>query len=201
MSEAAPNPAEDPVDVLLEWLADAEAHADIRYAGAATLATVDGDGVDARVILVHAVDDRGLLFGTDTRSPKARQLRSNPAAALTLYWGPLERQVRVRGAVEPCDGDAADETFNDRPRGSRVTAWACQQSREVTDRGVIESRFSEAEALFAAAPEVPRPDTWRAYRLVPERFELWSAGRFRLHRRRGFERKPGGGWRRYTLEP
>ncbi|MEM1181678.1 MAG: pyridoxamine 5'-phosphate oxidase [Acidobacteriota bacterium] len=201
MTDGFRSPSDDPIMILLEWLADAAEHDAIQYAGAATLATVDGDGADARIVLVHEVDGRGLLFGTDTRSPKAHQLRLHPSAALTFYWSPLERQIRIRGTVELADEAAAEKTFDDRPRGSRITAWACQQSREVSDRRVLEGRFAQAEGRFDAGHPVPRPDTWRAYRLVPESLEFWTAQRFRLHDRQAFQKEPNGRWRRFTLEP
>lgn len=196
-----PPAGEHPIPTFLEWLADAEDHDAIRYANAATLATVEGDGVDARVVLVHRVDARGFLFGSDTRSPKARQLRRHPAAALTFYWGPLDRQVRIRGDVVLATATDANHTFDDRPRESRITAWVCQQSREVAGRPVLERRFAEALERFDEDQTVPRPDTWRAYRLAPTRLEFWQARPYRLHERHVFEREPNGDWRSTVLEP
>ena len=107
--------------------------------------------------------------------------------------------MRIRGRVEAATDAEADLTFDDRPRASRVTAWAACQSRPVGGRDVLEARYAEASSRFADAP-VPRPETWRAYRLVPSAIEFWQARRYRLHERQLFERQ-GTGWRVTLLEP
>ena len=191
----------DPFAFFARVFAEAEAHEHIPYAQAATLSTVDGDRADARIVLVHAFDGDGFLFGSDTRSGKAEQLRRRPGAALTFHWQPLERQVRIRGHVEGGTDEESDLTFDDRPRESRITAWASQQSREVTSREALESRFELARGRFDDSQPVPRPDSWRAYRLVPDAVEFWSARRFRLHERVLFRRQPNGDWQRRLLEP
>lgn len=191
----------DPFADFAAWLAEAEAHEAVRYAHAATLSTVGISGPDARVVLVHGWNGGGFVFGTDTRSVKAEQLRHEPAAALTFHWDPLERQVRIRGQVELGSEAEGDQSFDDRPQASRITAWASQQSREIASREVLERRFEEARARFGDSRAVPRPDTWRAYRLIPRVFEFWSARSFRLHERILYVRQPNGDWRRGVLQP
>ena len=191
----------DPFEQFAAWYNEADGHESVRYAHAATLATSGRNGPDARIVLVHGWSGGGFIFGSDTRSAKAEQLRHDPSAALVFYWPELERQVRLRGRIEDGGEDESDQTFDDRPRESRITAWSSQQSRAIASREVLERRFDEARARFDDSQPVPRPDTWRAYRLVPKVFEFWSARRFRLHERIIYRRQPNGDWRRGVLEP
>ncbi len=197
---------EEPMPLLEYWLAEAEACPEIHYAGAACLASVDDEGFpDARIVLVHGISAKtgaeGLFFATDHRSPKAIQLRREPRAALTFYWPPLERQLRIRGVVTEASEENAELSFTSRPRGSRITPWASVQSQSHADRDSLVARYQEQAQAFESHEEVPRPSTWRAYRLAPEAIEFWRASRFRLHRRRRFERGPGGTWTSRLLDP
>lgn len=192
---------EDPLVLVRAWHADAQAHPAIRYAHSAVLATNAGDQPDARVVLIHTFGPRYLTFGTDSSSAKAKQLRHCPRAALVLYWEPLERQIRLRGQIETGDEAEADATFDDRPRESRITAWASRQSQPVAERSVLEARWQETAARFAGAEIIDRPSTWRAYRFVPHEIEAWQAGRYRLHHRRCFTIASEGRWQETILEP
>ncbi|MEM6785604.1 MAG: pyridoxamine 5'-phosphate oxidase [Bacteroidota bacterium] len=191
----------DPLARFADWFAAAEAHAAIRYPHAMTLATVDADGVpDARIVLCHAFDARGFAFMTDARSPKAQHLAAYPQAALVFYWEPLERQVRIRGRVEPSTDAAADAYFAERPRRSRITAWASVQSAPLDDRAGLEDRMAEHDDRFADVEPVARPPHWRAFCVVPDRVEFWQAAARRLHHRVRYDRDAAG-WTRTLLEP
>lgn len=188
----APSPT--PWPLLAAWQREAEASPTIRYAHAVTLATSDAEGADARVVLVHRMDEAGLLISSDDASPKARQIRAHPRVALVFHWGPLERQVRMRGAVVEADAEDADTCFAERPRPSRITAWASRQgvglSRDPNiARQELEAAWKLAEARFEGVDEVPRPDHWRAWRVLPEKIELWQARSRRLHDRLVYERR------------
>ena len=193
--------AEDPLVRLRDWYAQADAHPAIRYAHSAVLATTAADQPDARVVLIHGFGARHLTFGTDARSAKAQQLRQAPRAALVFYWEPLERQVRLRGAVEPGDDAEADATYDDRPRDSRITGWASHQSQPLPDRASLEDRWQRAAGRFADQGVVDRPATWQAYRFIPHEIEFWQAGRFRLHQRDIYTRGSDGQWQRSSLQP
>lgn len=191
----------DPIDHFAAWFAEAAAHAAIRYAHAACLATTGDDGADARMVLVHGFGAAGFVFGTDARSTKARQLVRDPRAALNFHWDALDRQVRIRGRVHAGTTADRERSFDDRPRDSRITAWVSQQSRPVASRDVLEQRWRAAESRFAGSPLIPRPDTWCAFCLVPDSIELWQARRHRLHDRICYTRAGDGRWRRTILEP
>jgi len=194
-------PREDPLATLAAWYAEAASHPSIRYPHCACLATAGEVWPDARMVLVHRFGPRGLLFGTDRRSAKARQLARAPRACLVFHWQPLERQVRVRGCVEPGEATEADLTFDDRPRESRITAWASCQSQQAADRATLEAAWQQAARRFASIEAIPRPDTWRAYWLIPEEIELWQAGRHRLHTRTRYRRSDDGCWQARVLAP
>lgn len=192
---------DDPFDQLRDWLVDAACEPMIRYPRAACLATVDTSGrPDARIVLVHAIEEDTLLFATDARSPKARQLAAVPQAALVFHWEALERQVRLRGSVLRAGDADADRGFVDRPRRSRITTWASVQSRPLPDPTSLTRAYERAAEEHRDADPVPRPDTWVAFRLRPLEIELWSAGACRLHHRTLY-RRDGDRWRRTRLEP
>lgn len=195
------NPPAEPMALFAAWLEDAQSSPEIRYAAATCLSTVDPDGLpDGRIVLLKKLEDDGFVFFTDAGSPKARALERQPEAALTFYWGPLERQVRIRGRVETAGDRVSDECFEHRPRRSRLTTWASSQSQPRGGRQDLEERYERVRERFEGTEEVPRPDRWRAYRLVPHSVELWQARACRLHDRLLY-RRTAEGWERTWLDP
>lgn len=188
----------DPIDQFAAWLAHAETR--VPLADAATLATVDADGrPDARMVLLKGVDAAGFRFHTNYESAKAGQLAANPHAALVVYWRELDRQVRVRGAVERLPADESDRYFLTRPPDRRVGAWASPQSRPLRDRADLDERVRAVEARFAGG-DVPRPTWWGGYLLRPSTVEMWQGQVGRLHDRFRYTRD-GDGWRLERLAP
>jgi pyridoxamine 5'-phosphate oxidase len=165
-------------------LDQAKSQADIREPTAMALATSDGEGrPSVRLVLLKGHDERGFVFYTNLESRKGRELAENPRAALCFYWQqPMEVQVRVDGRVEPVGEEEADEYYASRPRGSRIGAWASQQSAAMESYDVLLRRVQEAEARFAAG-EIPRPEFWSGFRVIPERIEFWQGRTSRLHER------------------
>ncbi len=194
--------AAEPFTQLLAWYSAAQADESIRYPHAACLATVDSQGhSDARILLVHQLSADGFLFSTDSRSPKAEQLAGQPRAALTFYWESQERQVRIRGLVHPGSEREAEECFAERPRGSRVTAWASTQSAGLDNREDLVRGYKESAARFGSTDPIPSPPTWSAYRLQASSIEFWQASRHRLHRRELYQLNRAGSWKCSLLQP
>jgi len=167
---------------------------------AMTLATVDASGKPStRTVLLKGVDARGFLFFTNYDSRKGRELAANPNAALTFFWPDLERQVCVAGTVAKLPAAESEAYFRSRPRGSRLAAWASEQSQPVPDRAALEARWRELEKTFAA--DIPLPPHWGGFVLKPERIEFWQGRPSRLHDRICYTRQPDGSWQTGRLSP
>jgi pyridoxamine 5'-phosphate oxidase len=178
----------DPLRQLTHWLEEANA-AQVLEPTAMTLATATPAGIpSARVVLLKAANEAGLVFFTDTRSRKGRELQDNPWAALCLWWAELERQVRVVGRVVRLEAEASDLYYRSRPEGSRISAWASHQSTIVPDRESLAAAW-EAAARRHAGTEIPRPPYWGGYRVVPEEYEFWQGRPNRLHDRLRYHRE------------
>lgn len=189
----------DPYAQFRAWFAEA-AGAGLPKVNAMTLATADELGrPSARMVLLKELDERGFVFFTRYDSRKGRQLAANPHAALVFYWDPLDRQVRVEGAVEVLEAAASDAYFAARPRGSQLGAIASPQSQELASRQELEQRVEEAERATGGG-DPRRPASWGGYRVVPTRLEFWQGQPSRLHDRVLYERRADG-WRRALLAP
>lgn len=189
----------EPIGLFVDWLADARAH-EVNDANAMTLSTLDAEGLpDARIVLLKDVDGRGFTFYSNRESAKGVELDACPVAALTFHWKSLRRQVRVRGAVQPVGREEADAYFASRARESRIGAWASDQSRPLTDRAALEAAVARETARFEDQ-DVPRPERWTGWRVVPSSVEFWRDRPFRLHDRMRFDRD-GEGWLKTRLWP
>ena len=171
---------------------------------AMTVATATPDGrPSARTVLLKSFDAEGFVFYTHLHSHKGRELEANPRAALLFLWRSLREagiQVRIEGAVEVVSDEVADAYFASRPRASQVGAWASAQSETLASRDDFEDRIAQVEAEFEGR-EVPRPDGWSGFRVVPEAIEFWYGAQFRLHERWRYEQGASGGWNKRMLYP
>ena len=169
---------------------------------AMTLSTATAEGrPSARVVLLKEVSDAGFVFYTNYSSRKARDLETNPSCALTFYWSDLERQVRVEGKAVRVDRQQSEAYFRSRPRGSKLGAWASHQSEPITGRQMLESKLSELEARYAGVEDIPVPEFWGGYRVIPERIEFWQGRPNRLHDRILYRRKGETEWIIERLSP
>jgi pyridoxamine 5'-phosphate oxidase len=167
----------------------------------ATLATADKHGrPSARVVLLKGIDERGFVFFTNYESRKGKELAENPNAALVIYWPDLERQVCVAGTVAKIPVDESLAYFKSRPKGSRLAAWASQQSDVVPNRSALEKRWEELQARYPG-DDVPLPPFWGGYVLTPARIEFWQGRPSRLHDRFQYLRQPDNSWRIDRLSP
>lgn len=190
----------DPIAQFAVWFADAGA-AGIAQPEGMALGTVDEDGSPSvRIVLLKQYDTRGFVFFTNYESRKGRALAGNPRAALTFWWDPLERQVRIEGVAERVSAAESDEYYRTRPLGSRIGAWASPQSSRIESRGVLEQRVREVEKQFEGKDEPPRPAFWGGYRVIPDAIEFWQGRVSRLHDRIRYVRE-NDAWRTERLAP
>ena len=189
----------DPVQQFSDWMEQA-LNSDIKEPNAMGLATVNANGRPAnRIVLLRGFDGQGFRFFTNYESSKGQALATHPFAALTFFWSELERQVRIEGRVEKTPASESDKYYNGRPRGSRLGAWASPQSKELNNRAELEQLHSDFVTRFEGQ-DVPRPENWGGYRLVPDRIEFWQGRPSRLHDRVCYLLEAGA-WRIVRLAP
>lgn len=201
--ESAADAPDAPFPLFRKWLDDAEA-AEPNDPNAMALATIDSDGTPSiRMVLLKGLDERGFVFYTNRESRKGTALDSNPVAALCFHWKTLRRQIRIEGRVERVSDAESDEYYQTRPLGSRIGAWASDQSRPLSSRTHLVNKVSALETQYQdQADSIPRPPHWGGYRVVPQAIEFWHDGEFRLHRRVVYTPAvDGSGWDRKMLYP
>ncbi len=194
------NVAASPFQQFHAWYDQALA-AGLSEPNAMHLATCSSEGrPSGRMVLLKDLDDRGFTFFTNYESRKADHIGHTPHVALTFFWQPLERQVRIEGMVEKINPEASDLYFATRPLGSKIGAWASPQSQMVPSRATLEARFDEAKTRFVEGA-VPRPEHWGGYRVIPVMVEFWQGRRSRLHDRVVYELQDDGNWKIFRLAP
>jgi len=189
----------DPIAQFNRWLAEAVA-ARIKDPNAMSLATVNEAGQPSvRIVLLKGIGERGFLFFTNYGSRKAADLEANSRAGLNFFWPELERQVAIEGSVHKASREEAGQYFHTRPVASQLGAWASQQSQIVPSRDWLEEKFDAVAAEYAGK-EVPLPEFWGGYWVVPASIEFWQGGPGRIHDRFRYLRE-GAGWRVDRLSP
>ncbi len=191
----------NPTDLFNEWFHMAEGAEDT-YPGAMALASVDTEGKPAvRIVLMRGFNEKGLHFFTNYESNKGKALIANPYAEANFYWKSLERQIRVFGVVEKTTPEESDTYFNNRPRDSRIGAWASQQSREMEDYTTLEKAIGRYDEEFEGIENPSRPDYWGGFRIIPQRVEFWHEQPYRLHKRFIYTKDESGAWSVSWLYP
>jgi pyridoxamine 5'-phosphate oxidase len=161
---------------------------------------VGANGPSCRIVLLRSVDPGGFVFFTNYNSGKALQLEGDARAALLFFWPQHERQVRIEGGAERIAGPESDAYFRSRPRGSRIGAWASDQSARIADRRALDEKYLRWQERFLE-DEIPRPMHWGGYRVKPLRIEFWQGRNDRMHDRLLFTLNDRGDWSRARLQP
>ena len=189
----------DPVKQFRLWFEEARASA-IPEPNAMTLGTADASGrVSCRTVLLKAYDARGFVFFTNYGSRKARQIAENPQASLLFPWVALSRQIEIAGHVEKISAAESLAYFLSRPYLSRLGAWVSDQSEVISSRQILLAKFEKLKTQFAGG-EVPKPEGWGGFLIVPDSVEFWQGGQSRLHDRFLYKRI-GVDWEISRLAP
>jgi len=190
----------EPFGLLRQWLDEAIVAAVVEPT-AMVLATVDEAGAPhSRTVLLRRISTEGLVFFTNRRSAKGRELESEQRCSLQLSWLDLQRQIRVEGLARDLGDVESDEYHATRPRGSQIAAWASPQSEPIDDREALDRLVAEAAERFEGVESIPRPPFWGGYEVVPSLVEFWQGRPSRLHDRIRF-RQVAGGWIKERLAP
>jgi len=190
----------DPLRQFAVWFERA-AEAGVPAPEAAAVATASSEGAPSvRMVLVKHYDERGFVFYTGYESRKGRELAANPRAALLFYWELLGRQVRIEGLAERTTREDSVAYARSRPRASQLSALVSPQSRPIASREVLERRVAELAALHGDG-DLPPPEAWGGFRVMPESYEFWQNRANRLHDRMRYTRGSGGGWEVERLAP
>jgi pyridoxamine 5'-phosphate oxidase len=181
------------------WYQDA-VQTGMKYPNAMTLATVSAKGApSARIVLYKGMNKEGLKFFTNYNSRKGKELSANPRVAVLFYWRDLDRQIRIEGRIKKLSVSESDDYWNTRAKESRINASASPQSSPISGREVLIKKVKALSAQYKNS-DIPRPQHWGGYCLVPDKFEFWIEGDFRLHDRFQY-RKQKGKWQQNRLAP
>ncbi len=191
----------DPLDLVRKWL-DEATKSEPNDPEAMNIATCDKDGnPHNRMVLLKEISDNGFKFHTNEGSIKGRDLAENPKASLCLYWKSTRKQIRIEGRVEQVAPSEADEYFATRSIERQIGAWASQQSQPYARREDMLAAVKKYEEEFADSHNIPRPDYWKGYRVIPQRIEFWIAHEHRLHTRFEYTKNKDGSWSATWLCP
>lgn len=171
-----------PIAQFDSWFKEAQ-KAEMLEPNAMSLATANNEGLPSiRTVLLKYFDENGFVFYTNYNSRKAKEMATNPNAALLFTWLPLQRQIRIEGRVEKVSALESMAYFQKRPRESQIGAWVSQQSEVISSRKLLLNQFEKMKARFKNG-EVPLPESWGGYRIIPHQIEFWQGRESRLHDR------------------
>ena len=193
------NSNKKPLALFKEWFEEAK-KTEINDPNAMNLATISPNGKpSSRIVLLKSFNEKGFIFYTNSNSKKGKSIKSNTNVALNFHWKSLQKQIRIEGTVSIIESSEADQYYNSRPLGSRIGAWASQQSEELNDRSSLLNRVEEYEKKFEKN-NITRPPHWNGYLVNPNLIEFWQDMPFRLHDRVEF-RKQKDSWISRKLYP
>ena len=192
---------ENPLDLFRAWY-EAAKQSEINDPNAVALATSDNSSVPSvRMVLLKDYSDDGFVFYTNLNSKKSNDIKLNPYASMCFHWKSLLRQIRIVGKIYPVDSEEADEYYNSRAYGSRIGAWASQQSQVLKNRNELIKNIQKFKKKFPDEKKVPRPSYWSGWRLKPDKIEFWLDGENRVHERLEYINIGKNSWEKNLLSP
>tara|TARA_Y100001935_G_C17064132_1_gene388257 strand:- start:58 stop:684 length:627 start_codon:yes stop_codon:yes gene_type:complete len=192
---------ENPIDLFRAWYESAK-QSEINDPNAVALATSDNFSIPSvRMVLLKDYSDDGFVFYTNLNSKKSNDIKINPNASMCFHWKSLLRQIRIVGKIYPVESEEADEYYNSRAYGSRIGAWASNQSQVLTDRNVLIKNIEYFKKKYPDKKKVPRPSYWSGWKLKPSKIEFWLDGENRVHERLEYNNLGKNTWERKLLSP
>ena len=183
-----------PIIQFNQWL-DEATRTEINDPGAMALATCTKEGIPSvRMVLLKQANQNGFKFHSNAESQKGTEIADNPHVSLCFHWKTLRKQVRIDGKIEIVSADEADAYYKTRPYNRKIGAWASEQSRPLASRDVLEERIKEYESQYPEGSDIPRPENWVGYRVIPSKIEFWMDNPDRLHDRFVYTLKDNGEW-------
>ena len=191
----------DPIELFRAWMEEAK-KTELNAPNALALATSDKDNnPSVRMVLLKDFSKDGFTFYTNLNSQKGNELKDNPKAAMCFHWKSLLRQIRINGMVQKVSDKVADEYYNTRSYDSRIGAWASKQSTLLNNRNELLNSIEEFKKKYNNKNEVPRPDYWSGWNLIPTSIEFWLDGESRIHERLKYIKDDVGNWSKSLLSP
>jgi len=191
----------DPIKLFEEWFNEAK-KTEINDPNALALATADKSGVPSvRMVLLKSFNNKGFVFYTNFNSKKSNELKENPEASLCFHWKSLLRQIRISGNISKVQDEEADAYYKTRSYGSRIGAWASNQSSVLNSRDELYKSIEYYKKKYPDENNVPRPDHWSGWNLKPVSIEFWLDGKDRIHQRLKYTKKKNQSWEKFLLNP
>ena len=180
---------DNPIDLFKKWFDKAQ-ESEINDPNAVALGTADLDKQPSvRMVLLKGLSDEGFVFYTNFNSKKGNDLKNNQKASMCFHWKSLRRQVRIIGEVEKVSDREADDYYNSRSYGSRISAWASSQSQPMDNRDLLIQKIEDFKKKYPDENKVPRPPHWSGWRIKPIQIEFWLDGESRVHERLNYIKK------------
>jgi len=191
----------NPIDLFKEWFNEAK-KTEINDPNALTLATVGKNKIpSARMVLLKDFNNDGFVFYTNLNSKKSREIKSNPNASMCFHWKSLLRQVRITGELSNVSDADADNYFYSRSFGSKIGAWASNQSSVLKSRDELQRSIEKIKKKYQNEKYIPRPKHWSGWNLTPYEIEFWLDGKDRIHERLIYVKKDNNKWEKKLLSP
>ena len=192
---------DNPIDLVVEWFNEAK-KTEINDPNALALATVGKNGIPSvRMVLLKDFNEKGFVFYTNLKSRKSIEIKSNQKASMCFHWKSLLRQVRITGELSNVSDLDADNYYNSRSYGSRIGAWASNQSSILKSRDELQRSIEKIKKKYQNEKYIPRPKHWSGWNLTPYEIEFWLDGKDRIHERLIYVKKDNNKWEKKLLSP